>query len=138
MFKNLFNKKPVVFQAENLDTYPNKDKYFIRIKPWDWLDKKQIYVASKINDEPTMITMEFWSQEIFLDADGQITVSQFIDIACKQYVDSKMPIPDKLDSVLIDLLEDLVNEVKFVEFRDGKTGLPENIRLPMSKQVSKL
>lgn len=135
MFKKFFKKKntdKVRFLI--MESSPLKDKYFIRIKPWDWLNKEQIYVASKIEDKPTMITMDFWAQEIYLDADGQITVSELLEIAAKQYIDAKMAIPDNLDLILISELESLVNELKIVEFTDVKTTIPLNISLPMSKK----
>lgn len=134
MFKNFFKKKntdKVRFLI--MESSPLKDKYFIRIRPWDWLNKEQIYVASKIEGKPTMITMDFWAQEIYLDADGQITVSELLEIAAKQYIDAKMAIPDNLDLILISELESLVNELKIVEFTDVKTTIPLNISLPMSK-----
>lgn len=136
MFKNLFNKsKASVPDLNYLPTYSNKDKYFVRLKPWDWLNSKQIFVASKIDDKPAMITMDFWPQEIYLDADGQLTVSELINLAVKQYQDSKMEIPENLDKFIIEELERLVNESELVEFRDEKTILSVELALPMSQQL---
>jgi len=138
MFKKFFKRKNThTMRFLTLESSPLKDKYFIRTKPWDWLNKEQIYVASKIEGKPTMITMEFWPQEIYLNADGQITVSELLQIAKKQYLDANMFIPDGLDSILISALESLVNELEIVEFRDVKTTLPSNIFLPISKHSVK-
>ncbi|EHQ30444.1 hypothetical protein [Mucilaginibacter paludis] len=135
MFNKFLKGKHNVIVNEFLLTYSNKDKYFIRTKPWDWLSKKEIYVMSKIDGKPTMITMDFWAQEIFLDADGQITVSEMINVACNQYLKSKTPIPEKLDFVLIQELEHMITQLKIIEFRDQITQLPQNINLPISQQA---
>ena len=114
MFKKLFGKKVILPQLDYLSNYVNKDKFFVRIAPWDWLNKKEIYVASKIDDKPAMITMDFRPQEIFLDANGQITVTELINIACEQFIKSNIEIPKNVDEYLIDELEKLVNHSKLL------------------------
>lgn len=137
MFKKLFGKKVISPQLDYLSTYVNKDKFFVRIAPWDWLNKKEIYVAFKIDDKPAMITMDFWPQEIFLDANGQITVAELISIACEQFIKSNIEIPKNVDEYLINELEKLVNKLQIVEFRDNKEALTEKVDIPMSKQLKK-
>lgn len=137
MFKNLFNKKKVsmpVFPV--LESSTLKDKFFVRTKPWDWLTQKEIYVAAKLNDKPTMITMEFWPQQVYLFADGQITVSEFVHASANRFIVTNDPVPELLDAALIEQLEILVNEMEIVELRDVKTDLAPNIQLPLSQQLN--
>lgn len=136
LFKKLFSKREYAkINYVNLQNYPNKDKYFVRLKPWDWLNEKEIYVASILNDQPTMITMHFWSQEIYLDANGQITVTELFAIAEKQYLDCRMDVPKDLDLALLDSLDRLEKELKIIEFMDERTELPIDLQIPMSKQI---
>jgi hypothetical protein len=129
LFKKLFSKREYArIDYTNLQNYSNKDKYFVRLKPWDWLSEKEIYVTSILNDKPTMITMHFWSQEIYLNANGQITVTELFSIAEKQYLDCRMDVPKDLDLALIDSLEGLENELKIIEFIDKKTELPIDLQ----------
>lgn len=64
--------------------------------------------------------MEFGAQEIFLNATGQISVMEMVKIAQQMYVDSKMQIPDELDSIIIDELEGMVSEIAIIEYKDSK------------------
>lgn len=137
MLKKLFGKKVILPQLHYLSNYVNKDKFFVRTAPWDWLNKKEIYIASKIDDKPAMITMDFWPQEIFLDANGQITVAELINIACEQFIKSSIEIPQNVDEYLINELEKLVSKLQIVEFRDNKEELGERVDTPMSKQLKK-
>lgn len=82
-----------------------------------------------------MVTMDFWPQEIFLDAEGQITVFELLDLAIQQYVDSDMEVPKNLDIILIDSLNELANELGVIEFVNSKTTLEYKLAVPMSKQV---
>ena len=131
MLKKIFGhkNKDSVF----IESYPNRDKYFARTKPWDWLNEKEIYVAGKVDGKPKMITFEFWPQEIYLDANGKITVRQLIDVAKQQYLDSNMSIPKELDKIIIECLDSLVHELKIVEFSDNKINLRPEIEKPMSR-----
>ena len=134
MFKKIFKNKTDLNQHSFLTNYANRDKYFVRIKPWDWLNEKEIYVTDKVDGKPKMITFGFWSQEIYLDSNGQITVSELIDLTCKQYADSNLKVPVNIDKDIIEALESLVNNLKIVEFKNNKTPLPKEVDLPISKQ----
>ncbi|MDT3403122.1 hypothetical protein [Mucilaginibacter terrae] len=134
MFKNLF-KKDSPPDLSYLESYINKDKYFVRTAPWDWLTHNEIYVAGKIDGNPSMITMDFWPQELFLDADGQKTIKQLMPIIFKQLTNSKMKIPANTCEYIIGELERLVNELHIVEFRIEKVNLDPKLALPMSKQL---
>ena len=132
MFKKLFGHKSA--DSEFINSYPNRDKYIVRTKSWDWLNEKEIVVTARVNDKLTMLTFEFWPQEIFLDANGQITVRDLIKIAKQQYIESNMSIPDNLDKELIEALESLIHEFKIVEFSEKKVTLLPGIEKPMSQQ----
>eukprot|EP01133_Synstelium_polycarpum_P009304 gene9304-10910_t len=138
ILRKLFQKKKVSMPVfESLEASTTKDMFFVRLKPWDWLTEKEIYVASKLNDRPTMITMEYWPQQIYLFANGQVTVSEFIHSMAKRFLDWNNPVPENFDRILLEEFEALVNEVKIVEFTDLKSDLPLEIELPMSRQLIK-
>jgi len=88
LLKKLFGQKSKV--SGLVENYDKRDWYIARIKPWGWLNEREIYVAAKVGDRPKMITFNFWSQEIYLDANGQITVRELVEVAKQQYVDSNI------------------------------------------------
>lgn len=130
LLKKLFGQKPKV--SGLVENYDKRDWYIARTKPWSWLNEREIYVAAKVGDRPKMITFDFWSQEIYLDANGQITVRELVEVAKQQYVDSNMQIPVELEKIIIDSLESLVYELKIVEFSKSPINLLPGIENPMS------
>ena len=78
-FKRSKKIVPEIPKSELIEQSPFKNKYLVRLKPWDWLTKTEIYIMSKRDKKPAMITMDPWPQEIYLSANGQITVSEFKD-----------------------------------------------------------
>src|SRR5688572_9039134 len=135
MFGKLFRSNKTNDTVLNfIKDYPNRHKYFIRTKPWDWLNAKEIYLPTKVDGKPTMIMLDFWSQEVFLDASGQITVEGLVELTCRQYKESNMDIPEGLDKMLIETLESLVFELKVVEFLEVQKELSLELEKPISKQ----
>lgn len=135
MLDEFFKVKEVsVPHFQSLESSLLKDKYFVRTKPWDWLKEEEIYVVSKLDGRPTRIIMDFWPHEIYLFADGQITVSELIHIVARRFIVGCEPVPEDLDAALLGSMEGLVNELKIVELKDIRTELPLNIELPISRQ----
>ncbi len=132
MLKKLFQNRNSADSKEFICSYDNRDKYFIRTKPWDWLNEKEIYVTDKVDGSPKMLTFGFWSQEIYLDANGQITVTELINLVRKQYNDSNLTPPPNWDKDIIEALESLVFSLKIVDFKDAKTKLTKELELPLS------
>eukprot|EP01132_Coremiostelium_polycephalum_P018882 gene18882-22486_t len=119
ILRKLFQKKKVSMPVfESLEASTTKDMFFVRLKPWDWLTEKEIY-------------------QIYLFANGQVTVSEFIHSMAKRFLDWNNPVPENFDRILLEEFEALVNEVKIVEFTDLKSDLPLEIELPMSRQLIK-
>lgn len=109
MFK-LFRrgKKYPPFTA--LNSYVYKDSYFVRCAPWLWVGEYAAAFAIK-DDKPTMITMDPWPQIIFLAANGQISVSEYIYYTASKYTSE---IPELLDAMIIEELDKLIG-LKIVE-----------------------
>ena len=80
-----------------LESYAHKNKYFYRTCKWDWLTRDMIHVFD--NNNPRMITMDYWPQKIYLEAKGQSTVSEFIHAIASKYPTTD--IPRNLDTALI-------------------------------------
>lgn len=125
-----FSRKKKVPDFQQIKTYPNREKYFARIKRWTWLDEERIYVMSKTESgQVRMITLDFWPQEIYLDATGDVMIKDFLNVLVKQYQDSDMQVPDELDLMMIENLEILKDEGLIV-FSDDPIAVEEEILNP--------
>lgn len=132
IFDKLFSKKHQVPHFEFIVSYPHKDKYFSRTKKWSWINSKQISLIEK--DDKGKIkatTMEYWPQEMFLDANGQITISDYLKVLIKQFQDNNMEIPNDLDVFMTETLWNLKTELKAIEFTDSPVELKPAFKDPI-------
>lgn len=116
---NFFRKQKEIPNFSIINSYQKKDLYFSRSKKWNWLNDKQIFLAD--NDsygKIKMVTLDFWSQEMFLDANGQKTVTEYLTVLINQFQKNKMEIPNDLDAFMIETLESLNNDLNAIEFSD--------------------
>lgn len=80
-------------------------KYFSRTAPWSKLSEQQITVHdSKSANAPRMVTMEPWHQIVFLAADGQHTVGEFVERMGAQYEGGP---PDGLEAQIHQIVGEL-------------------------------
>src|SRR6478735_4170099 len=100
----LFKKRELP-PFEELKKSDIKDKYFIRLAQWDWLNENTINVTD--NKTPRVITMDPWPQLVFLEANGQKTVHDFVYELASKY-GKKETIPTDLDSTIIQIINILV------------------------------
>ena len=107
-----------------------KDKYFIRLAQWDWLDENMIHVTD--NHAPRMITMDPWPQLIYLEADGQKTIHEFVYDMVSKY-GRKQPIPADLDSTILQMIDSLMED-RLINLSPESQKLPYYIDLPKGKQ----
>lgn len=126
MFKNIFGQKRKA--PASIAAYERRDWYFARTRSWGWLNEHEIFIV----DSSRMITCDAWSQEIFLDANGQITVAELFEIVKQQYVASHMDIPTELEQHLIEVLESLVYELKVVAFSATRKPLLPQFDAPIA------
>ncbi|MFC5046035.1 hypothetical protein ACFSTE_05270 [Aquimarina hainanensis] len=134
IFKNIFKKNKSIPEFDFIETYEHKDKYFSRIKKWNWINSEQISILEK--DEKgkiKMTTMDYWYQEMFLDANGQITIAEYLSVLVKQFQDSKMEIPTDLDKFMTETLWSLKNDLKAIEFTDSRVQLKAEYKDPIVK-----
>ncbi len=47
IFKNIFKKNKSIPEFDFIETYEHKDKYFSRIKKWNWINSEQISIFEK-------------------------------------------------------------------------------------------
>lgn len=116
---NFFRKQKEIPNFRIIKNYSKKDLYFSRSKKWDWLNDKQIFLAD--NDsygKIKMVTLDFWSQEMFLDANGQKTVTEYLTVLINQFQKNKMEIPTDLDAFMIETLESLNIDLNAIQFSD--------------------
>ncbi|OEJ98526.1 hypothetical protein A8C32_04785 [Flavivirga aquatica] len=132
---NFLKKKKELPEFKFIKTYSEKDKYFSRTKKWDWLNSEQISLFEKsVNGKIKIITLDYWSQEMFLDADGQKTISNYLNILVKQFQNSKMEIPDDLDKFMIETLLSLKSDLNAIEFNNSPKKLKPEFKNPIKKQ----
>lgn len=110
-----------------LDNSSLKGKYFIRLAPWDWLNQEMIHVFDL--NSPRVITMDPWLQVVYLHADGQKTIQEFVFEIASTY---KETVPDGLDKCILEVVESLLND-RLIELMDNKRDLPEHLKKPRSQ-----
>jgi len=132
---NFFKKKNVVPEFDFIKSYSHKDKYFSRIKKWNWLDSEKISLIEKDdNGKVKMTSMDHWSQEMFLDSDGQTTIEDYLNILIKKFQDSKMEIPSDLDVFMTETLWSLKTDLNAIEFTDTPTELNLEFKNPIKEK----
>lgn len=133
MFSFLKKKKDLP-EFDFIKTYPEKGKYFVRVKKWNWLNSEQISLLEKDSDGKIKITtMDYWPQEMFLDADGKKTISEYLNVLIKQFRDSKMEIPSDLDKFMVETLLSLKTDLNAIEFSDSPTEIKVEYKNPIKE-----
>ncbi|PXY46406.1 hypothetical protein [Flavobacterium hydrophilum] len=129
---NFFKNKKDLPEFDFINSYSNKEKYFVRVKKWNWLNPEQISLLEKDSDgKIKMTTLEYWPQEMFLDADGQKTISEYFGILIKQFRDSKMEIPSDLDKFMVETLLSLKTDLRAIEFMDSPSEIKAAYKNPI-------
>ncbi|MEM9078711.1 MAG: hypothetical protein AAGC43_16845 [Bacteroidota bacterium] len=113
-----------------LQNYEDNDKYFVRTLQWDWLDEKNIHLLD--NKSSRVITLGEWPQQIYLDANGQKTVKEYVIWMANQFEPGK--VPQDLDESMILTIEDLIKEGGILKLTHQKIDLPYYLEGPKSKQ----
>lgn len=133
MFSFLKKKKDLP-EFDFIKTYPEKEKYFVRVKKWNWLNSEQISLLEKDSDGKIKITtMDYWSQEMFLDADGQKTISEYLNVLIKQFRDSKVEIPSDLDKFMVETLLSLKTDLNAIKFSDSPAEIEVEYKNPINE-----
>lgn len=105
-----------------------KEKYFVRIKKWEWLDEETITIID--DSSPKMITLEPMMQLVYLEADGQLTVQEFLDWLSEEYESDELP--ENFEEEMIGLLM-FMAENELIQFADEQIELDDEIKLPQSE-----
>jgi hypothetical protein len=131
---SFFKKKKYLPEFDFIKSYSDKEKYFVRAKKWSWLNSEQITLLEKDSDgKIKMTTMEYWYQEMFLDADGQKTISEYLSVLINQFKDSKMEIPSDLDKFMVETLLSLKSDLKAIEFSNVPTEIETEYKNPIQE-----
>ncbi|MFK7000230.1 hypothetical protein [Flavobacterium oreochromis] len=130
-----FLKKKINLPEFNfIKSYSEKDKYFVRVKKWNWINTNEICLFEKdFNGNIKTITLDYWFQEMFLDADGQKTISEYLYILVKQFRNSKMEIPKDLDKFMIETLVSLKTDLNAIEFCETPTEIKIEYKNPIKE-----
>lgn len=120
MLFNFLRKKKPVPRFELLESSAIRNRYFIRTASWRNLDKQHIVVTDPHG--PRLITLDPWPQIVFLEADGQLTITEYIHQLATQYSGE---IPLLLDKTALDEIDTLLH-YKIIALADSKKRpLPE-------------
>ncbi len=131
---NFLKKKNNIPVFDFIESYSEKEQYFVRTKQWTWLNPEQISLLEKDDDgKIKMTTMDYWSQEMFLDADGQKTISEYLNVLIKQFQDSKMKIPSDLDNFMVETLLSLKTDLNAIEFTELPTEIKPEYKDPITE-----
>lgn len=99
---NLFRKKPGPGNSfPLLEKSPLKDKYFRRNALWGLHEPGKIYVEDP--KQPRRHLMDEWPQTVFLEAEGQRTVAEYVAYMADQYGSDK--VPATLDKIILDNID---------------------------------
>jgi hypothetical protein len=128
MFNFFKKKQPIMPEFNRLKEYAHKDKYFYRTSPCQWLTKTQITIYDLNN--PRLITLDDWPQQVYLDALSKITVAEYVIYMASLY---KQDIPGELDEVIIYQLNQL-SEDGLIAFSYTEITLDEKLANPMRLQ----
>ena len=93
---NLFKRKKGIPPFDVLEGYSQKDWYFVRSARWYPMGNSMITVIDP--HQPRLLTLDPWPQIVFLEADGQRTVSEFVHYLAGKYSSA---IPGDLDKAVI-------------------------------------
>ena len=129
----LFKKKnkTSIPAFEALEQSPLRDQYFGRCANWGWLDQKMIFVIDPV--QLRMLTMDFWPQVVFLDANGQRTIRDYVYFMASRYSPEE-GIPPELHLTILEAIEDHVNENQILELSDKPMQLPKEFLYPASTE----
>jgi len=111
-----------------LADYSAKNAYFIRVAQWYWLDNNVIAVIDPHN--PRKLSMDPWPQSVFLAADGQKTISEYIYAVADRYTGE---IPVQLDQIIIEEIEKLLS-FRIIMLVDELQDLNPLFKQPVSKK----
>ena len=128
MFGLFKRKKREMPPFADLNSSPLRDKYIIRLAPWDWLNRDMIHVFDL--NSPRVITMDPWVQVIYLEADGQKTIHEIVYQMASGYRRNEA-IPNELDKQILYVVDSLLRD-KLIELLDGKKELPDHLKKPRS------
>ena len=122
---NLFKKKQKQLpRFEILQSSEYRDKYFVRVAQWDWLDKEHITVTDPVG--PRLFTLDARPQLVFIAANGQMTVTEYIHFMAGKYSGEA---PGILGQRVINQIETLLG-YRIIELRDTKSRPEPQYELP--------
>ena len=133
---NFFNKRKGTSLSEFnfIKDFNEKDYFFGRTKKWKWINSEEIVLFDKDSEgNIKLLSLDYWLQEMFLDADGQKTIFEYLPILIKQFKDSKMEVPSDLDKFMIETLLHLKDELNVIDFYNSKIELNEEFKNPINE-----
>jgi len=95
-------------------------RYFSRAATWQHLDGRLLIHDSFSPKAPRMVTMEPWHEVVFMRADGEHTIAEFVAHMGSQYESGT---PAGLEAQIHGIINELVNE-GLLRLHDERKALP--------------
>lgn len=124
---NLFKSNKKLPPFPFLKSFPDKSRYFIRSASWMWTSESQIIAIDQ--HAPRLVTMDPWPQLIFLAAEGQKTIEEYVYFMAEQYIGK---VPAKLDETIIDEIQTLLKE-RMIVLSETKRRPEPDFDMPKKK-----
>jgi hypothetical protein len=124
---NLFKSNKKLPPFPFLASFPDKTRYFLRAASWMWTSESQIIAIDQ--HAPRIVTMDPWPQLIFLAAEGQKTIEEYVYHMAEQYIGK---VPAKLDETIINEIQTLLKE-RMIVLSETKRRPDPNFDMPKKK-----
>jgi hypothetical protein len=120
-----FSRKQKKYPSFNLLTsFHKRNAYFTRNAEWGWLDTESIFITDPVSLEVFRPTS--WPQAIFIHANGDMTVAEFVHFMASKYT---AKIPSELDqAIIMELLK--LSDRKLIMLVDNKQKTLSDFDLP--------
>jgi hypothetical protein len=107
------------------------NKYFDRAFTWNLFSYETSTIVLHDDSAPRVITLDPWPELIFLAADGQRTIGDYIEELRTMYDDSP---PDGLENYVLGLVADMEAD-RYIRIVDEPVTLPRYLDRPLCEQT---
>lgn len=106
-----FSSRRRIPNFKYLQEYKDRDMYFVRSASWYWLNEQKVAIADPLL--PRVLTLDPWTQIVFLAADGLETIKEYVYHLAPLYSGQ---IPYNLDQTVLHEINTLL-QYRIIELR---------------------
>ena len=124
-----FSKKPDYIPSDEFLSNELCDKYFFRTIPFRLINSNKIVASDP--ESSHVITFDPWPEGIFINANGKITLKEFLIDTAKAY---RGQIPPTLEKTIIEEIERLIKN-NFISVSEFPVELDKSLLYPQSNNL---